>query len=197
MTKKRQLLISMATVAGLVLALLRSATAYAGTIPELITDYNVQLADEEVAIMNPLSTNSCALIYVFDNAQNLQYCCGCPVSGNGLLDLSVGKDLLGLDDKNPSGIIEILPSQVPLSGKCDPTKPPAGAGAVLQAAEYQELFFNPINISNSPSVTFLPRGLGAVKTFFANVTVNSPDAGKVAKLCAGMESCTCGGGAPD
>jgi len=196
MKKKLSLLLASAVVAGFLFAMLRSAAVYAGTIPELITDYNVNLTDEEVAIMNPLFSNSCALIYVFDNAQSLQSCCGCPLSANGVLDLSVSSDLLGLDSSSERGIIEILPSQpTTFSGKCDPTKSPVGSGAVLQAAEYQLLFNSIYNgTPNLPYDTFYkPAGVGAAKTFFANVTINSSDVSKLTSLCSKAQACSCGG----
>jgi len=198
MTKKRQLL-TVAVIAGLAFLLLRSTAGYAGTIPELISDYHVAASDQEVAIMNPLSSNSCALIYVFNNSQTLQSCCGCLLSGNGLLDLSVANDLLDSEKDALNGLIEIIPSQPGPSVKCDPTKPPVGSGAVLQAAEYQSLAGLAIN-ANLTYIQPLPYGPmvgGTTKTFFANVTINSPDASKLAAVCGKVQSCSCGGGAPD
>jgi len=46
-----------------------------------------------VRIGNPMPFGLCALIYVFDAGQQMQECCGCPVSSNGLLILSVSHDL--------------------------------------------------------------------------------------------------------
>src|SRR5271154_4952254 len=37
----------------------------------------------------------CANIYVFDNAEEMQECCGCEITPNGYLDLSVNTNLLG------------------------------------------------------------------------------------------------------
>ena len=194
MAKNRQLSIGIMAVVSFAIVLLRSVAGYAGTIPELITDFQIGHSDEEIAIMNPLSSNSCALIYVFDDAQTQQSCCGCPLSGNGLLDLSVARDLLGLEKKIANGLIEIIPSQTSTSGKCDPTKPPVGSGAVLQAAEYG-LFANAFNVSeifDGPIIGLA--GAGSTKTFFANVTVNSTDASKLAAVCNKVQACSCGGG---
>ncbi len=47
-------------------------------------------------IIDPLEANSgqneeiCSMIYVFDPKQNMQECCGCPVTPDGLLTLSYG-----------------------------------------------------------------------------------------------------------
>ena len=57
--------------------------------------------DATVRIDNPGSVDTengtpgslCAMIYVFDNDQQLSECCGCVVTPDGLLTLSVGKNL--------------------------------------------------------------------------------------------------------
>jgi hypothetical protein len=78
----------------------------------------------------------CAMIYVFDNDQQLSECCGCLVTANGLRTLSVKKDLTS----NPltgavsnNGVIKIV-SEVP--GRlflCDPTTEVAEAVATVRA----------------------------------------------------------------
>jgi hypothetical protein len=94
--------------------------------------------DNEVRIVNPTRANGnlCAMIYVFDHQQELQECCGCPLTPNDLLDLSVENDLThnpwgrsGLQD----GVIEVVsarPNHLDSScstalgcvGGCDPTQ---------------------------------------------------------------------------
>ena len=185
MGKERRLRLGALAAAGFVFALLCSGSVYAVSIQELISDYDVSFGDQIVAIMNPLASNECAQIYVFDASQDLQYCCVCPVSSSGLLDLSVENNLLGVDDKVERGVIEILPSQVPLQGNCAATKPPSGSGAVLQAATYQVIPV--LNVNKS----FSPMSATAVKTYFANVTVGSSEATKLAKSCHGTPSCSC------
>ena len=56
--------------------------------------------NEEVRVINPGEyaptyppANMCAMIYVFDNKQELSECCGCLISTNGLLEASVYPDL--------------------------------------------------------------------------------------------------------
>jgi len=68
-------------------------------------------------------TNLCAMIYVFDNDQQLSECCGCLVTPNGLRTLSVRHDLTG----NPltgvvsnNGVIKIVSAELNNS-PCDPT----------------------------------------------------------------------------
>ena len=67
--------------------------------------------------------NLCAMIYVFDNDQQLTECCGCLTTPDGLATLSVKKDLTsnpltGVVSNN--GVIEVVASE--LNGyPCDPT----------------------------------------------------------------------------
>src|SRR5579862_929594 len=37
--------------------------------------------------------STCAMIYVFDTAQNLQACCGCPLTADGLLTLRISTNI--------------------------------------------------------------------------------------------------------
>jgi hypothetical protein len=69
--------------------------------------------------------NLCAMIYIFDNDQQLSECCGCLVTPNGLRTLSVRKDLTG----NPltgvvsnNGVIKIVSALPNPAGDqlCDP-----------------------------------------------------------------------------
>jgi len=188
--KRQGLLLGVVAIAILGLALLRSGFVYAAApYLQLINDFDVTSFDEEVAIMNPQGSNSCALIYVFDNTQTLQDCCGCLLSGNDLLDLSVEYDLLLSPEPAERGIIEILPSQQTPSGKCDPITTPVGTGNLLQATEYQ--LSSPGLFNENLTVSSLgPQQSG--KTFFANVSVGTTDVSKVDKLCATATSCYCG-----
>jgi hypothetical protein len=65
----------------------------------------------------------CAMIYVFDNDQQLSECCGCLVTPDGLRTLSVRRDLTsnpltGVISNN--GVIKIVSSAINNS-PCDPT----------------------------------------------------------------------------
>jgi hypothetical protein len=71
----------------------------------------------------------CALIYVFTADQQLAECCGCPVTPNGLLTLSVTNDLTSnsLTGVKPQrGVIKLLSSAG--ASPCDPTAPQLPAG---------------------------------------------------------------------
>ena len=56
--------------------------------------------------------DACAMIYVFDTNENLGECCGCPITAQGLLSLSVEKNLTanwGLSEgAQSSGTIEVV-----------------------------------------------------------------------------------------
>jgi hypothetical protein len=69
------------------------------------------------------AANLCANIYVFDTAEEMQECCGCEVTANGYLDLSVNSNLLAniLDHgtKPTRGILKEVSSTVSPGG-CNP-----------------------------------------------------------------------------
>jgi len=88
---------------------------------------NVSAApDQTVRIDNPGTYNTgnlCAMIYVFDNDQQLSECCGCLVTANGLRTLSVRRNLTG----NPltgtvsnNGVFKIVSAAVNNS-PCEPS----------------------------------------------------------------------------
>jgi hypothetical protein len=81
--------------------------------------------DATVRVTNAGTTNGnlCAMVYVFDNDQQMDECCGCITTPDGLRTFSVTKDLTS----NPlvgtvvnHGDIKILTSSVNNS-PCDPT----------------------------------------------------------------------------
>ncbi len=84
--------------------------------------------DQTVRIDNPgtdETANLCAMIYVFQNDQQLTECCGCITTANGLRTLSVGKDLTnnpltGISTKPVDGVIKIVSAAINNS-PCDPT----------------------------------------------------------------------------
>ena len=67
--------------------------------------------------------NLCAMVYVFDQHQVLNECCGCPVSDSGLLTLSLLNDLTAntLSGTLPqAGMIEVVSSDPTQNPQCDP-----------------------------------------------------------------------------
>src|SRR5271157_4324952 len=78
--------------------------------------------DNTVRIVNPTAANNtsfqgtiCAMIYVFDDFEEMQTCCGCPVTPDGLRTLSTVNDLtfdFGVNKGNlNAGTIEIISAQ--------------------------------------------------------------------------------------
>jgi hypothetical protein len=81
--------------------------------------------DATVRIDNPGLTygNLCAMIYVFDNDQQLTECCGCVETHNGLRTLSVRNNLTAnplTGRRSNNGVIKIVSAAVNDS-PCDPT----------------------------------------------------------------------------
>jgi hypothetical protein len=74
--------------------------------------------DQTVRIINPGAdapsfppSSLCAMIYVFDNKQELKECCGCLISTDGLAELSLNKNLISnpFDGRTPNdGDIKII-----------------------------------------------------------------------------------------
>src|SRR5271167_459480 len=117
--------------------------------------------DNIVKLINPTAANGtlCAMIYVFDDDEEPGECCGCPLSPNKLLSLSVERDLTSNWEVNgndfDNGVIKIV-SAVPnnpdtpthpsaclsafgCNGGCDPTfeytQTPALVGSILKDQE--------------------------------------------------------------
>jgi len=83
-------------------------------------------ADGNVRITNPGLTSGsiCAMVYVFDQNQALNECCGCTVSDSGLRSFSLLLDLTAnpLTGKKPSaGVIKVVPSDIAQNPICDPS----------------------------------------------------------------------------
>ncbi len=81
--------------------------------------------DATVRIDNPGVTggNLCAMIYVFDNDQQLTECCGCLETPNGLRTISVNNNLTSnplTGVRSKTGVIKVVSAAVNNS-PCDPT----------------------------------------------------------------------------
>jgi Bacterial Ig-like domain (group 2) len=66
----------------------------------------------------------CAMVYVFDQSQELNECCGCSISDSGLRTLSLIVDLTAntLTGKKPkAGSIKVVPADPGANQQCDPT----------------------------------------------------------------------------
>ncbi len=91
-----------------------------GTVRIINAGTTSQANDTEAA-------DACAMVYVFDANQQLSECCGCFVSANALLQLSVNKNLTSnplLGTKLTTGVIKVVSEVVTKPPKgCDPTVP--------------------------------------------------------------------------
>src|SRR5208337_2735473 len=76
--------------------------------------------DSLVRVINPMHDDTtqngtlCAMFYVFDDNEEIQACCGCPVTPDGLRTLSVINDLTGNFGINrgdlAAGVIDLVSS---------------------------------------------------------------------------------------
>jgi hypothetical protein len=88
--------------------------------------------DATVRVINDGDTGGtlCAAFYVFDDSQEMQECCSCPVTADGLISESVNRYLLAnslTSFVNHRGVIKVV-STTQNAGYCDPTKGAATAG---------------------------------------------------------------------
>jgi hypothetical protein len=125
--------VALALVAGSQVARAQSApiTSDVYTVDYYSNANTTGAEDGTVRIINPGTTSKsaseaadlCALIYVFDANQEMSECCGCFLSANGLLTLSVNNNLTSnplLGTLLHTGVIKIVSSV--LARPCDPTK---------------------------------------------------------------------------
>jgi hypothetical protein len=139
--------------------------------------------------------NQCALIYVLKPDQELAACCGCPLTPNQLLKLSVNKDLTGnpYGAIGPSGTIAIVPSipncapvGAPPVVDCDPGLPPLTGESFVTAWA--------THLQDSGAITEddfdFSTGAGAAAT----VTALVADCNFVQSNGSGAGVCTCGSG---
>jgi hypothetical protein len=130
-----------------------AAFAAAQTLPQYQLNYysnrnNSAGADQFVRIINsgvtgtPLSPNHgtlCADIYVFDATQEMIECCHCPITANGLAELSILHDLTaspltGFPAPN-SGVVKIVTDAYP---NCNETAPAPVLGMLAWGTHVQQ-----------------------------------------------------------
>jgi hypothetical protein len=147
--------------------------------------------DSVFRITNPGTTGQdlCAMVYIFDQDQQMSECCGCTVSQDGLLTLSLNKNLLnnpltGVPSK--SGTVMLVAADQASNASCNAsgmtpagtvlawsTHLPQSKSGLMSSAE--EPF------SNSPLSATLSSALQAQCSF-------------VQQLGSGQGLCSCGGG---
>jgi hypothetical protein len=147
--------------------------------------------DATVRIDNPGLTygNLCAMIYVFDNDQQLTECCGCVETHNGLRTLSVKNNLTsnpltGVISNN--GVLKIVSAAINNS-PCDPT---ANVSPKANLREWGTHIQNPVG-------TAYP----ITETEFSDSTLGATELANLQAQCAfvnilgsGHGICSCGTG---
>ncbi len=148
-------------------------------------------ADSTVRITNPGVTglHLCAMIYVFDNDQQLTECCGCQVSPDGLKTLSLNKDLLSnplTGVKSANGSIFVIPAEFASNTNCDPSAVTPSGVVVAWATHLQ-------NVSNGQTAvtedTFSATPLPSTETAAIRAECYF-----VQQLGSGHGICSCGTG---
>jgi hypothetical protein len=127
----------------------------------------------------------CAMVYVFDDDQEMGECCGCPLTSAQLATFSVAQNLtsnwgLGGGD-NAVGSIAIVAAEPNSSGTCNPTNVPGysvtTASNLLGSVTHIETPVVALNgsatlisISNGNTQNFVPTGLEVEFQIFQEIT---------------------------
>jgi hypothetical protein len=156
----------------------------------------------------------CAMIYVFDDDQEMGECCGCPLSSAGFTSISVEKNLTsnwglggGPEGGNHSNgaiaIVAATPNTTPLSpggggaaanGGCDPTQNP-GYDVTMANNVFGSIIHNQI-VAGNPNIDEVV-GLTETKLFdncngnFANEVYLQTQCGALVGNGTGGGICTC------
>jgi hypothetical protein len=148
-------------------------------------------ADSIIRLTNTGLTGGdlCAMIYVFDSNQELNECCGCSISDDGMRTISLVNDLTAntLTGQKPvAGTIEVVSSDPTQNPQCDATSL-APTGQILAWGTNVQATTN-----GNYQVT---------ESAFANSGMNSMQVSYLANLCSFMKQlgsgkgiCTCGVG---
>ena len=186
------------------LVILCSAAAIAQMAPFYQVNYysrrnNNAGADATINIINPGTTGSprsadhgtiCADIYVFNSNQTMIECCSCPITANGMLELSVMKDLTG----NPlqgagsapdKGTIKIV-SDAPTT--CNAAAPMPVSGLVAHATHLKQLSPGGPIVATEDEFQFVSNVSSAEIQFLGSTCLF------LRQLGSGRGVCTCGTG---
>lgn len=175
----------------------QTGSASLTVVPLLLVNYfNLANAlnsgiDGTVELTNPNTPggNLCAMVYVFDQNQEMNECCGCSISDNGLLTMSLINDLTAnpLTGSAPSvGVVMVVPSNIAPNPQCNPASlAPAG---LLRGWE--------TNDQPAPGGTFQ-----ITETPYAPAPLTGVEATSLATECSFIENegsgqgiCSCGTG---
>jgi hypothetical protein len=133
------------------------------------------------------SGNLCAMIYVFSPDQELDECCGCPVTPDGLITIDVNDDLTS----NPLTGITLFSGDIKIISStgyptCNPRTPKPAAGIRAWAT----------HIQNQSHGSYFQ-----TETAFSDSSLSADELSSLASTCAavikegtGFGVCTCGTG---
>ncbi len=160
--------------------------------------------DQTIRIVNPgvsgtpLTTpvgDVCADIYVYDAAQNLPECCGCVLTPNDLLTLSLANNLLQKPANGAvpsSGVIKLVSSSPGENHTCDPTAPTPTPNLRASMA-HLELIPPPPSL-NFPIFLLRVSTPFLVMAPFQDSTLSSLELGRLESACSAIvntNACTC------
>lgn len=164
-----------------------------------VTHFDVNAGDGTVRLINPTTTSDgmlCAMIYVFDAHEELQECCGCPVTNNGLRTISTLSNLTpnpltGAGTNLKTGVIKMVTTAINGSnniwGICNP-----GVSYNVDAVGLRAWSTHTFAVGGSPQVT---------EEGFIRSPLSSSEIGALTSTCAyihmngsGNGICTCGTG---
>jgi len=115
-------------------------SGYGGTVAAPVSG---GAGDSLVRIVNPTHDDTiqdgtiCAMLYIFDDAEEMQACCGCPVTPDGLRTISVMNQLTtnwGINRGNlTAGVIDLVPSSLNWRSPFAEAPPPRGVNQTAAA----------------------------------------------------------------
>jgi hypothetical protein len=157
------------------------------TIPET-TD---TAADTTLRITNSAtgSPDICAMIYVFDQDQQMTECCGCLISDSGLLTLSTEKDLTSnplTGVQSAAGVVKIVAADHPSNLSCNAGSISPNGTVTSWSTHAQPGGANPGTFTETSS-SASPLGAAELAGLQAQCTF-------VMTLGSGHGLCTCGTG---
>jgi uncharacterized protein YjdB len=173
-----------------------TASAQLTVMPLMLVSYISYLnasnsgIDGAIQLVNPgvILGNTCAMVYVFDQRQELNECCGCTISDNGIRTLSVLNDLTAntlTGDKPRAGEVIVVPSDATQNPQCNPASlSPTGVLSGWQT--------NAQGLPDSPQVTETPSTTVILNSNEASFLSNM--CGYLQKLGSGKGICSCGTG---
>ena len=153
------------------------------------TDGTLWITNPGVTAGSPSQGTLCAMVYVFDDSQEMNACCGCSISDSGIRIVSLLNDLTSnvLTGHRPhAGVIYIIPSAIESNPTCDPSSlSPTG---MLEASQTND---QPV-----PDGTYQ-----LTEAPYASSQLNSTNGDALPGLCSAVEKlgsgagiCSCGAG---